>query len=149
MTDQAKATAEKECLCCSGKMKQVDICNCDCCEHETTLMGNVHACKKDEPKETVSELVRELMTLERNVRPEKGEEEHWNVAQLDVATKILDHFPAIASAFIAQEEKLKKMKEELKYMEIMSEDDGADDTKDCLKLINRAAQKNLSYLANE
>lgn len=44
------------CFCRSGEMRQVDICTCECCWHDQTMIGNTHArcnysdCWKCRPK---------------------------------------------------------------------------------------------------
>jgi hypothetical protein len=44
--------AQEICFCRSGEKTQADICTCTCCEHDETMLGNVHArceypdCKK-------------------------------------------------------------------------------------------------------
>lgn len=41
-----KPKAGSICFCRSGKMKQVDICACKCCEHEATMIGNWNPTKR-------------------------------------------------------------------------------------------------------
>jgi len=42
MTPPPPKGPEHICFCRSGKKTQVDICLCKCCEHEWTMLGNVH-----------------------------------------------------------------------------------------------------------